>query len=208
MYMWVVEGFSWPSQRAMTVISTPDCSRCKAVACRIECGDKVRVVGGDDLAPREQLRVKAVALRWILSCRFPGGWERGNRDRQKRLSAASRIEARSRRSPERNAALLLSFSMNVNCGRPFKDQVLGGKAKRFRDACASVVEGGEESPVALTAPSAGIRGIENGLDLCAREKFRQRVVESFHGHSQGMLNTVQRREIVMSRVLQERAHRR
>jgi len=98
--------------------------------------------------------------------------------------------------------------MNVNCGRSFKDQVRGRKAKNFRDASAGVVEGGEESPVPLTAPGVGIRGIENGLDLFPREKFRQRAVESFHGHSQGMLNTVQRREIVMSRVLQERAHRR
>src|ERR1700730_16613832 len=95
--------------------------------------------------------------------------------------------------------------MNVNCGRSVKNQVADRNAKHFRDASTGVVEDGEESPVPLTAPSAGVWGIENALDLFPREKFGQRAGESFHGHSQGMLNAVELGEIVMSRVLQERA---
>ena len=35
MYWCVVAMSSWPSHIAMTVMSTPDCSKCKAVVCRL-----------------------------------------------------------------------------------------------------------------------------------------------------------------------------
>ena len=41
-YWWVVSVLSCPSQRAMTVMSTPDCRRCMAVVCRNVWGDTCR----------------------------------------------------------------------------------------------------------------------------------------------------------------------
>ena len=38
-YMWVVDGLSWPSHKAITAMSTPDCSKCMAVVCRKVCGE-------------------------------------------------------------------------------------------------------------------------------------------------------------------------
>jgi hypothetical protein len=37
-YPCVVDGDSYPSHNAITVISTPDCSKCMAVECLIKCG--------------------------------------------------------------------------------------------------------------------------------------------------------------------------
>ena len=37
--MCVVDGLSWPSHRAITAMSTPDCNRCMAVVCRKVCGE-------------------------------------------------------------------------------------------------------------------------------------------------------------------------
>jgi hypothetical protein len=41
-YICVVAGLSWPSHMAITVVSTPDCSICIAVVCRIVCGEVER----------------------------------------------------------------------------------------------------------------------------------------------------------------------
>ncbi|KJS34166.1 MAG: hypothetical protein VR70_18485 [Rhodospirillaceae bacterium BRH_c57] len=41
-YMCVVAGLSWPSQRAMMVMSIPDWSRCMAVVWWIVCGEMAR----------------------------------------------------------------------------------------------------------------------------------------------------------------------
>src|SRR5450759_2471129 len=40
--MYVVFGLSCPSHSATTLISTPDCNRCIAVACRMQCGEMWR----------------------------------------------------------------------------------------------------------------------------------------------------------------------
>ena len=45
-YWWVVAVSSWPSQSAMTVMSTPDCSRCIAVVCLRVWGEIGRVGEG------------------------------------------------------------------------------------------------------------------------------------------------------------------
>jgi hypothetical protein len=97
--------------------------------------------------------------------------------------------------------------MNVNCGSSVQYQVPDHKVKYFRDAGAGVIEGGEESPIPLPDPGVGVGGVEDSLDFFAREKLRQRTVESFHGHGQSMLNAVKCGEVVMSCVLQKGAQR-
>src|SRR6476469_4704446 len=44
MYTCVVAGLACPSQRAITVTSTPDWSKCIAVVCRSVCGEMRRLV--------------------------------------------------------------------------------------------------------------------------------------------------------------------
>ena len=166
-YCWVVAVSSWPSQRALTVMSSPDWSRCMAVVWRSVWGETRRVASEGvtvrGLSAGDAQLMFDPGARQGLACAI---------GKQVRVGASVNSgvphpELRCGALPERNDTFLASLAVQKEGGRPIEKHVGDVQTGELGDADAGVVEHDEEDGVALSAPSAPVRSIDDRRDLLA-----------------------------------------
>ncbi len=162
----------------MTVMSTPDCSRCVAVACRTVCGEMAR-------SRSDGHRNEAFAIVTRRRCSTP--------ERDMDLPARLGNTGASGRwsmcwNQVRNCATVLLQRGMTRSLRPFpckctawarsEEDVGDTQADHLGDARPGVVQHRKHRGVALSAPCGPIGCVEQSLNLFAGEKAQERADRS------------------------------
>ena len=206
-YWCVVAGLSWPSHKAITARSVPDCRRCIAVECR-------RVCGVTRWPCRDGQCCAAMATARSSRSRTPervsgaparlgntGAVWRGVDLAQPAAQLVGGV------LPERDGPLFAALAVQVDCALAVQQHVTDLQVGEFGDAGAGVVGGGEQDRVAPAAPCRAVgRGQDRG-DLLAGQVAEHRAVEALGRDGQHACGDRQAGGVAQGGVAHERVDR-